>query len=606
MALIGVPLVALLISVALVAPARAIGQRYGITARRSTMVPEERVAVFGGAAIVGAILLSLAVFGALPRWLGLGVAALWVIGVVDDARELRPYQKLLGQIVVAAGVALALPRFHFTPWFAADLGLEILWLVGTSNAFNLIDGIDGLSGGAGIIAALAMAATGMLHHNTALTLEGFAVAGGLAGFLVFNFPPASIFMGDSGALAVGMLLGAMALQGGALATNSRVTKYVFPILVMLMPLLDTLIVSVSRFATQNPISRRGVDHSHHRLIALGLSDLATDAVCWSVALFGALMALVAALPPHVYLVTMLPLIAVAVAMLAVFMVDLTFEILPPVLVHSHVRGAARFLLSFSYKRRIAEALLDSTLIAAAFFFGSMLRYNFHIFDWQARELIRSMPAVWLATYGAFALAGIYRGIWRYTGLSDGMRFANGAILAAIFLLILSKVMPASVSGSILVLFALLLFNLLVITRSSFQLIRNGLLRLAAGERVLVIGTSRAGGTALGYLRSDRPHGFRVVGFLDEDAVTHNERVPEHLVLGKIADLPNVYEASRFDRILLASDSISSEDLSAIRDFAAPRGIAVHRFSIHMDDVAFDAKLEPALSISNPGASSVRT
>ncbi|HUA32232.1 MAG TPA: hypothetical protein VMA09_01400 [Candidatus Binataceae bacterium] len=606
MPLLGVPLVALLLSVALVAPARAIGLHYSITARRSMAAPDERVAVFGGVAIVGAILLSLGVFGALPRWLGLSVAALWMIGVVDDAHELRPYQKLLGQIVVAAGVALALPRFHFTPWFAADLALEIFWLVGTSNAFNLIDGIDGLSSGTGIVAALAMAATGLLHHNIALTLEGLAVAGGLAGFLWFNFPPASIFMGDSGALAVGMLLGAMALQGGALATNSRVTKYAFPILVMLMPLLDTLIVSVSRFATQNPISRRGVDHSHHRLIALGLSDRATDAVCWSVALFGAVMALVAVLLPHVYLVTMLPLIAVAVAMLAVFMIDLTFEILPPVMVHSRVRGAARFLLSFSYKRRIAEAFLDSTLIAAAFFFGSMLRYNFHILDWQARELMRSMPAVWLATYGAFALAGIYRGIWRYTGLSDGMRFANGAILAAIFLLILSKVMPVMISGSILVLFAVLLFNLLVITRSSFQLIRNGLLRLAAGERVLVVGTGRAGGTALGYLGSDRPRGFRVVGFLDEDLPTHRDRVPGHMVLGKIADLPEVYQTSPFDRILLASDSISADGLAAIRDFATPRGIALHRFSIRMDDVACDATAAPALSIANPGASSART
>jgi UDP-GlcNAc:undecaprenyl-phosphate/decaprenyl-phosphate GlcNAc-1-phosphate transferase len=611
--LVGSPIVALVAAIALMPLARIIGAKLGITASGSASEPGNRIVVFGGAAIVGAILLSLGLFDALPRWLGFSIVVLWLMGAIDDALELRPYQKLAVQIVVAAGVVFALPRFHFTPWFVVDLGIEIFWLVAASNAFNLIDGIDGLAAGTGIVAALSLAAAGVMHHNAALAFESLTVAGALAGFLIFNFPPASIFMGDSGALAVGMLLGAMALEGGALATNSRVTKYVFPILVMLMPLLDTAIVSVTRMATQNPISRRGDDHSHHRLMGLGLSDRTTDALCWGVAAGGAGLAIVAFMLPHAYLVTMLPLIAVAVAMIAVFMIDLTFETLPPAMVHSHVKGAARLILSFSYKRRVAEAVLDSTLITAAYFVAYLLRHNFRIEDWEVPGLIRSMPAVWLATYASFALTGIYRGIWRYTGLSDGIRFANGAVLAGIFLVALSTVMPVVLSGSILVLFVIVLFNLLVITRSSFQSIRGGLMRLAAGERVLVIGAGQAGSAALGYLFSERPRGFRVVGFLDDEAFARNDLVQGQRVLGKLADLAEVYRSSPFNRILIASETLAPASVEAIRDFAAPLAIVVHRFTIRMDDVGAIAAAEPlpparatnGLSLTNPGTGHVR-
>jgi UDP-GlcNAc:undecaprenyl-phosphate/decaprenyl-phosphate GlcNAc-1-phosphate transferase len=602
--LASVPLAALAIAAALIPMSRAIGIKLGITAPRNG-APEENVAAFGGAAIVGAILFTLALFGELPHWLAFSVAALWLIGAIDDARDLRPYQKLVGQIIVAVAMALALPRFHFTPWFGLDLAIEVFWLVATSNAFNLIDGIDGLAAGTGIVAALTLAATGVLHHNSALMLEGLAVAGALGGFLLSNFPPASIFMGDSGALAVGMLLGAMALEGGALATNSRVTKYVFPILVMLTPLLDTAIVSATRFATQNPISRHGADHSHHRLLALGLSERMTDAVCWSVALSGAGLAIVALILPHAYLIAILPLIAVAVAMIALFMIDLTFESVSPALVHRHVQGAARFILSFSYKRRIAEAIIDSTLITAAYFAAYLLRHNFRIQDWEAQELITSMPAVWIASYGAFALAGIYRGIWRYTGLSDGIRFASGAVLSGIFLMALSMVMPVRMSGSILVLFVILLFNLLVVTRSSFQSIRSGLMRLAtAGERVLVIGGGQTGTSALSLLSSDPARQLRVVGLLDDEART-GHMVQGHRVLGQIADLAEVYRTSPFERILIASDRLTPSSISTIRGFSTSHGIAVHRFTIRMDEVGAApavAKIEPSLAalLARPG------
>jgi UDP-GlcNAc:undecaprenyl-phosphate/decaprenyl-phosphate GlcNAc-1-phosphate transferase len=173
---------------------------------------------------------------------------------------------------------VALGPLGLAPWPLVSAGLAAFFLLSTVNAFNLI---DGLAAGVGIIAATAISAIGWVRGDITLACYGAAIAGALGGFLLCNLHPATIFMGDCGALPLGLILGAVSLQAGGLAaTNSRLSRYVVPILIMMVPLLDTAIVSVSRMATGNPVSRRGLDHSHHRLLALGLSyQRAVGVVC---------------------------------------------------------------------------------------------------------------------------------------------------------------------------------------------------------------------------------------------------------------------------------------------------------------------------------------
>jgi len=595
--LLGVPLAGFAIAAGTIPLARRIGLRFGICAVRSgDSQAGDLVPVFGGAAIVAGIVGALAMFGVLPGWVALCAVPMWMIGVIDDARELRPREKLAAQVVVATAVVMAIPRIALSPWPALDFALAVVWLTVTSNAFNLVDGLDGLAAGTGIVAAAALALTGIVLHDAALATVGLAVAGALAGFLVFNLYPASIFMGDAGALAVGMLLGVMSLHGGLLAHNSRLTKYVYPVLIMLMPLLDTGIVSVTRLATGNSISRHGLDHSHNRLRSLGLSERAVAAVAWSIAAVGAAWAVAASLVTHAYLLTMLPFTMVAAATIALFMMDLTFDTNPPGLAYGYGQGLARFILSFGYKRRIAEALVDVALISASYFGANLLRRNFVIDDGMINALLFSLPGVLLATYPAFVIAGIYRGIWRYTGLSDGIRFANGAVLAGIFIVPASTVLPIDLSGSILVLYVILIFNLLVLTRSSFQTIRRAIGHLAAPtERVVVVGVGRIGMAAVSYLFSERRQEIRLVGFIDDDGFKLGKLVHGQRVLGSSVDLERVYRVSPFDQVLIADDEISAYRLERIGEFARRHQIMVRRFSIALSDVR-DRDGTPALTM----------
>jgi len=567
--------------------AKRTARRFGITAMPWS--PEgfgTRTPVMGGVPIVGAIVLTLLALGDLPGWLTCSCLVLLAVGVIDDRFVLTPRQKLLTEILVATAVVLMLPRgAAYTRWPMVDEVAVIFWLVAATNAYNLVDGLDGLAAGVGIVAALAIAVAARLQGATALTLQAMVIAAALAGFLIYNFHPASIFMGDGGALPIGLVLGALSIQVSSLATNSRLTKYVVPILIMLVPLVDTTIVTVTRVATSRGISRRGLDHSHHRLLQLGLSQRATAAIGWSFAGVGATCAVAACILPHPYLLSALPMIAGIVGIIVLFMMDITFDAYPPGIAYGSVQGVARFLLSLGYRRRLVEALLDGVLIAGALFGTFLIRFDFKIDDPQTFAVSALLPWIWVCTYAGFLFAGVYRGMWRYAGLSDAVRFATGAAFAGLLIVMASPLMGYKMPFAMTLLYIILLFNLLAGSRLSFRLIRKGLARLALpNARVLVVGAGRIGAAAAHYLSSEHSETRHLVGFVDDDAFKVGKLVQGVEVLGPISDLERIYASNRFDVILIAAPSLRDERRDLIRLFSEKHSIRVHNFAITLEDI----------------------
>ncbi len=584
--LAAMPLIAFALAALTMPLAKGIARWLGILSAPYTEAQhKERTPLMGGAAIIVAILAAMAVGRVLPLWMLLGTAALFVVGLVDDAYVLRARWKLMLQIVVVLMVLAIGPRMRLAPWPLVNAGLAGFFLLSTVNAFNLIDGLDGLAAGVGIIVAAGAAAISLLHGDARAAGQALIVAGALAGFLIYNRHPASIFMGDSGALPLGLLLGAMALHAGNLAGNSRLPRYVVPILIMLVPLLDTAIVSVSRMATGTPLSRRGLDHSHHRLLSLGLSDRRAVALVWSLAALTAACAVVLTRLPHQYLLATLPIIIAAFGVIGLFMIDLTFDVNSPGVAYDNLRGPARFILTFSYKRRMAEAALDLALIPAAYFGAFLIRLDFKINDPLMASFISSLPLVMVATYASFLIAGIYRGIWRYASVSDVIRFANGSVLAGIFVVLTSLVVPLEMSGSIAVLYVILLLNLLVASRMSFRALRRGVGLLALpDERVLIVGAGELAEAAARYLTSYRGQRLKLVGFVDDDSFTQGKLVHGRRVLGTLADLERIYQTRRFSQVLVAAEAITGDRMEQLRQFAGGHRLSVRRFTIRLNEV----------------------
>lgn len=198
----------------------------------------------------------------------------FIIGLLDDLAGLTPWQKLLGE-VFAAGLACAggiqIQSLAGSP-ISAFLGvpLTILWLVGCTNAFNLIDGLDGLASGLGLLATLTILAAGFLHNDFGLVMATAPLAGALLGFLLFNFNPASIFLGDCGSLWLGFMLACYGVIWSQ-KTTGPVLSMVAPLMALSIPLLDMVLSILRRFLQHQPVLRADHDHIHHRLLKRGFT-----------------------------------------------------------------------------------------------------------------------------------------------------------------------------------------------------------------------------------------------------------------------------------------------------------------------------------------------
>jgi UDP-GlcNAc:undecaprenyl-phosphate GlcNAc-1-phosphate transferase len=202
-----------------------------------------------------------------------GASLIFLTGLLDDLFALKPLYKLAGQIAAAAVVYWSGLRLETVGQWPVPGWLSFLvttaWLLLATNAFNLIDGLDGLCAGLGLVATLALSGAALVQGNQPLLGATLPLAGALAGFLCYNFNPANIFLGDSGALLIGFLLGCY----GMIWTQKTATlvSLILPVLVLSVPLMDVSLAVMRRFLRSQPILSADRGHIHHRLLEQGLS-----------------------------------------------------------------------------------------------------------------------------------------------------------------------------------------------------------------------------------------------------------------------------------------------------------------------------------------------
>lgn len=309
---------------------RGLARRLGAVDRGAAAVPRlGGVALFAAAA--GALCLAevvgldvaapLAAAGWQLGWLAAGAAVILALGVVDDLRGLTPATKLVGQtlaavVAVYGGYGIAALTNPFTGgvvWLGAGGPLlAVAWIVAVSNAFNLIDGLDGLAAGTGLIAAVTLFLVALAEQRPDAALMASALAGALVGFLRFNFAPASIHLGDAGSLLLGYLLSLLSIQ--ALQKGPTAVVVLVPILALGLPILETAVTIVRRAVVAGLASvvRADREHIHHRLLALGMTERRAVLLLYGVCVaFGALafLAMSARGPGNVALVAGVVLVA---------------------------------------------------------------------------------------------------------------------------------------------------------------------------------------------------------------------------------------------------------------------------------------------------------
>ncbi len=573
---------------------RAVARRTGFVAKpRADRWHSKPTALMGGVGIYAAFLVVFLVLysrGIIPRGALLVVCAssMAVLGFVDDIVQLRPYAKLVAQIVAAVvltAFGLALP---WTPWQPINQAITVVWLVGVTNAMNLLDNIDGLSSGIGAIAALFIAyffyASG--HTGEAVLLATFA--GALLGFLVFNFNPASIFMGDSGSLFIGFFLGGAALyhpQGGG--QNRLFSVLAAPVLILAIPILDTTLVTVTRKLHGRPVSQGGRDHTSHRLVALGLSERGATVTLYVLAIVSGLIGVVAWKAPTAVSAGVVPLFVLAVLFIATYLGRV--KVYAPVPDEGAAKGRAVVptLVNFNYKRRVLEVFLDFAMIVLASYSAFLLRFDGQLSEPEWTLFLKSLPIVVSVQITTFLLTRMYGGAWRYTSIADVRRMFTSSVLAMVATVAAIAVAFGGLTGfsrGAFVVEGLLLFLGVAATRVSFRLMRDYFVSRADSKkktRVLIYGAGDAGELLLRELRNNESLGLHPVGFVDDDPrkvgdVIHGLRVFSSASMSKVLRDLSIRE------VVVSSTRVEEERVANVDRLCADMEVKLRRarFELH--------------------------
>jgi UDP-GlcNAc:undecaprenyl-phosphate GlcNAc-1-phosphate transferase len=573
---------------------RALARRWGMVARPKTDRWHKRpTAMLGGISIWLATALSYLLF--IPHtpygWVVVGASTfLFGVGLADDLVQAKPYQKLIGQIMGAAFViyyGLSLPWTGSAP---LNMAITIFWLIGITNAVNLLDNMDGLAAGIAVIAAIFLAISfGANGHPVQATMVA-AFSGALLGFLVYNSNPASIFMGDCGSMFVGFFLASAALvdvTGGR--SRSFLPVLAVPILILFIPIFDTTFVTVLRKLSGRSASQGGRDHTSHRLVALGMSERRAVLMLYGfAALSGLLALLVRQTKIDVGLAAILGFTVVLV-LLGVYLAGVKVYDEEEDLGGTRDTPLFAFLIDLSYKRRIFEVLLDVVLIILAYYGAYALRFGPMNGNGAWRTFLRTLPVLVFIKMATFLILGVYRGIWRYTSIDDLILFSKAVVLSSVasILAILFAFRFEGVSRAIFVIDGLLLLIMVAGSRMAFRLFRQLLpvSKADGGRRVLIYGAGDAGELMLRELLNNRELKYAPVGFVDDDPKKKGKVIHGLRVLGGNGALLDLCREQEIDEVLISSSRFSEQRVTEILQVCEEQRVILKRMRIGIEQLS---------------------
>jgi UDP-GlcNAc:undecaprenyl-phosphate/decaprenyl-phosphate GlcNAc-1-phosphate transferase len=580
---------ALTLSLALTPLVRALARRYKVIARpRSDRHSKRPTAMLGGAAIYLSVAVAFLLFVPHTRegWVVFGAStALFFVGLTDDFLDIKPYQKLIGQVLGASAViyfGLLLPW----GWGAsAAMALTIFWLIGITNAINLLDNMDGLAAGISAIAAVFIAANFASNGQTteAVMLSVFAAA--LLGFLVYNTNPATIFMGDCGSLFVGFFLASSALLS---ASGDRGRSFIVvvavPVLILFIPIFDTTLVTVVRKLSGRAASQGGRDHASHRLVALGLSERRAVWMLYAFAGASGLLAMQVRQFEYHTGIAMVAGFAVVLTLIGVYLAGVK------VYDEDEVRAAREkplvsFLVDLSYKRRIFEVLLDVVLVILAYYFSYVLLFGSNLSAEVWTLFLSTVSVLIFLKMSSLLVVGVYRGMWRYISLDNLIVYAKavaaGSVLSMLALLFAFRF--ENFSRAVFVLDAMLFFLMLAGSRVAFRVFRQLLPNASVGgRRVLIYGAGDAGELLLREMRNNLRLQYTPVGFVDDDPFKKGKMIHGLRVFGGNGHLRRICAEQQIEEVLISTSRIGNERVREIRRDCEDARVTLKRMRIEIE------------------------
>lgn len=551
------------------------------------------------------------------KWISIFISQLIIlgIGIYDDIKKVHPGIKFLFQIFAASlliifGFGIHVITNPFTG-NSISLGLlfipiTILWVVGITNALNLLDGLDGLAAGTSFIVCATIFGISYMYQNIGIALVSLILAGSILGFLRYNFYPAKIFLGDSGSLLLGFLLAVLSLQGAH--KGATMVAVLVPILALGLPIMDTLLTMVRRFLksihlVDYPIENRKFralfyrgrtvfeadkDHIHHRLLKLGFSQRKAVIALYGICVILCALAFVTVAWKNLNITLFLGAI---IAASFIGIKSLNYRELK-------VFEGGLLLTLFDIpliNKSIFQAFIDLIFISLSYYFSFILVSG--EFSTQAKTLfIQTIPLVLALKIAIFYLLGLYKGSWRYSSIEDLIKISKALIFSSfgssLALAIVAGIKPFGGIIFFIIDFYILL-SLVGSSRISFRVIDYYYYRKDTSEggktlfevrTTIIYGAGRRGALLSKELHHSKSSNCHIVGFIDDDSQKKGKTQLDMPILGTIKELEDITRRTKISEIIISTKKISKEKIEFLRKLCMAKGIALKFFELKINEI----------------------
>ena len=537
----------------------------------------------------------------LQRWLLLLSlsSVLLLLGVLDDKLELRPSVKLIGQVAVAVAAYFSGVNINtfaeISLYPVVDMALTILWFIGFMNAFNLIDGMDGLAAGLGVIAATGMAAIFIFRGYPSNTLVMLALAGSCLAFLRYNFSSATIFLGDSGSMFIGFTLAFVALL-----TNSKSTTLAaigIPMLAIGVPILDTLLAIWRRSirarlkkGDQGKITKGDSDHLHHRLARRGFTQRKVVIVLYALNLAFVLVGVsLTIFKSHTLGILLIAFVAGTYVLIR-HLAYVEFQDSGELLTERLSRPSSRIIAVILYIPLDMMMMMILSLVAV------IITHSQELFVWnQIKHLwVQHLPLYIGIPFLVLCIGRTYRTVWSKARVTEYVRLASELLAGILLALGLYSFMYSTgvrLYCFTMIIYAALLIPSLLILRIMRRFLQDVIRWLShkgsqsVTKKTVVVGADKQ---CIYYLSSSIDKGksdsVQVVAILDEDSNLHRRYVHGIKVRGGLNLLQDIIRKEKIDQVILTID-LGEEQHSAIMATALLENVPVMRSKMVLEALA---------------------
>ncbi|WP_319409900.1 glycosyl transferase [uncultured Desulfosarcina sp.] len=515
-----------------------------------------------------------------------GATILFFIGLADDFINLKPQSKLIGQIIVASMVTFLGFRLNWFTSLTLDTIFTLVWIVGITNAFNLLDNMDGLCAGVAMVSSLSMSALYFSMDPVALAVA-VIISGACAAFLVYNFKPASIFMGDCGSLVIGFAIAVLSLYHSEIDPQNRLSIVCVPVLLLMVPLLDTSLVTTIRLLSGRKASTGGRDHTSHRLVLMGLSETHAVLFLYGIGTVSGVAAVFVSQSDSLTSPAVIIPIVLAIGLMGIYLAQLRVY---PDKEFSLLRGRifTPVLIELTYKRQMMMVILDVGLVAFAYYLSYRLRFDGSDFTRYFRVFLKSLPIIIPIKLIVFYLSGIYKGFWQYISTRDVFQYIRCSALATLVVITAATILYrfTDFSKGVFVIDYLLTTVFLLGTRGSFRLFTETMKRKTlTGDPVVIYGAGQGGELLLREILNNKTLNINPVGFLDDDPLKIGKKIQGYPILGNLEHLSELRNKNTIRGVILSfSDNSDTKAYREAIRYCRENGLFLRKFSIQLDPV----------------------